>query len=336
KESLLAFFDGLILLQETCYEQAWEAFCEAVRLDAYQEPTLDEMLNATEFEQLRGRLGKLLHGILESDPFNDLVWYYLGLWYDDRGDDFKAMDAFANARSLEADNPRYDLEYADKLFDLERFEHALKVYATYFESPEAEESYETCMRMGRSYQLLGRLEEAKACFFRAIELDPDMFDTYQHLGECFVAEEKWGVAAYNYGRAVEQKNHTQDCWLGLALCHSATNDAEEAEAAFRHAIKMDVRFSDAYVSYALFLCDQGRETDALQLLTDALEDYRDASLLYGTVAVHLICQQRQRALAYLNDALAAYYADSSLLLEWYPDLREDREINAIFELHKPG
>lgn len=334
KHSLLAFFDGLLLMQVNRYDDSWHAFVEAVRLDPHQEPALDELLNATEFEYLRSQLGKVLQRVLNKDPFNDLVWYYLGLWYDDKGNDHKAMEAFANARSLQ-ENPRYNLEYADKLFDLDHYQRALKVYGAYFDSSESEESYETYMRVGRSYQMLGDIEKAKAAFFRAVELDPNMYDTYQHLGECFVMEEKWGVAAYNYGRAVEQLNHTADCWMGLALCQAAMNETEEAEIAFRQTLEMNDRFSEAIVAYAIFMVDCGRERDALNLMTDSLERYQDAGLLYGTVALHLMCNKRKLALEYLNDALGSYYEDHDLLLDWYPELNNDAEVQAIFALHRP-
>jgi len=334
KHSLLAFFDGLLLMQTKRYDESWRAFVEAVRLDPFQEPALDELLNATEFEYLRTQLGNVLQQVLNQNPFNDLVWYYLGLWYDDKGADHKAMEAFANARSLQ-ENPRYDLEYADKLFDLDQYQRALKVYGAYFDSQEAEESYETYMRVGRSYQMLGDIDKAKASFFRAVELDPNMYDTYQHLGECFVVEEKWGVAAYNYGRAVEQLNHTEDCWLGLALCQAAMNEAEEAETAFLQTLKMNDRYSEAVVAYAIFMVDCGREGEALNLMAASLERYQDAGLLYGTVALHLMCNKRQLALEYLNDALGNYYEDHDLLLDWYPELRNDAEVQAIFTLHRP-
>jgi tetratricopeptide (TPR) repeat protein len=335
KRSLLAFFDGLLLLQEGEITESWEAFSEAVRLDPYQEPALDEMLNASEFGTKRSHLGGLLEELLDQDPFNDLLWYYLGLWYDDGQRDMDALDAFANARSLNYQNPNYDLEYADKLFDLDRYEEALKVYQAYFASEEAEDSYETYMRMGRSHQVLGQLKQARQAFYRAIELEPSMYDIYQHLAECFVAEEKWGMAAYNYGRAVEQHGHTADCWLGLALCNAAINEPEEAEPAFLKALELDDRFSDAIVSYALFLIDQGREIDALDLLRESLERYNDASLLFGAVAIHLLCNKRRIALEFLNEALANYYKDHDLLLEWYPALRDDEEVQALLSLHRP-
>lgn len=335
KLSLLAFFDGLLLMQEGRNEASWHALREAVRLDPYQEPALDELLNAIEFEHLRRDLGKLFAYLLEKDPFNSLVWYYQGLWYDDAGQEQKAMDAFANARSLDNSNPRYDLEYADKLFDLEHYAQALKAYAAYFESGSGEETYETFMRVGRSYQLLGHTEEAKEAFFRAIKVDPEMYDAYQHLGECFVAQQKWGIAAYNYGRAVEQSSHTAECWLGLAMCHAAMNEADEAEPAFQRALAMDDRYSDGVLAYAIFLIDQGREEEAIGLVLESLDRYEDAILLYGLVAIYLMCGKRKRGLEVLNEALKKHYDAKALLLEFYPEMEGDREIEAIFKLYRP-
>ena len=334
KLSLLAFFDGLLCMQESRYRESCEALAEAIRLDPYQEPAYDELLNAPELSAFRREVGEVLRQQTELDPFNDIAWFYYGLWHDDGADDLAALDAFANARSLNPDRSSYDLEYADKLFDLEMYEPALQAYNAYFESDESEESYESCMRIGRSYQLLGHITEAKRAYFRAVELDPQMYDIYQYIAECCVAEEKWGVAAYNYGRAVELPNHTADCWLGLALCSSATNAPLEAEQAFLKAIEMDDQFSDAYVSYALFLVENGRELDALTMLDDVAENYEDAALDYGRVAILMLCGRRREALAALHEALASAYEDHELLFHWHPALEDDEEVKALLQLHK--
>ncbi|MCP9235818.1 lipopolysaccharide assembly protein LapB [Lewinella sp. JB7] len=334
KLSLLAFFDGLLCMQENRFRESFEALAEAIRLDPYQEPAYDELLNAPELAAMRKNIGKLLKRQADRDPFNDLTWFYLGLWHDDGGDDLAALEAFGNARSLNDGRGTYDLEYADKLFDLEMYEPALQAYGAYFDSDEAEESYETCMRIGRSHQMLDDFANAKKAYFRALEIDPEMYDIYQYIAECCVAEEKWGVAAYNYGRAVELPNHTADCWLGLALCSSATNSPLEAEQAFLKAIEMDDQFSDAYVSYALYLVEHGREADALQLLATVAVEYRDSALLFGTVAILMICNRRQQALTLLNEGLAEFYDDYELLFNWHPDLEQDRDVQALLQLHK--
>jgi len=219
---------------------------------------------------------------------------------------------------------------------VQRCRAALKVYASYFESGEAEESYETFMRVGRSYQLLGRLEEAKEAFHRAVKIDPHMYDTYQHLGECFAAQEKWGLAAYNYGRAVEQVNHTPECWLGLAMCHATVNEGAEAELAFQRARAMDDRYSDATLAYSLFLVEDGREREAMELIESALYQYQDEVLLYGAVTIHLMCNRRKTALEYLTEALRKHYDDRQMLLDFYPEIKGDSEVEAMFSLYRPG
>ncbi len=334
KLSLLAFFDGLLCMQENRFRESFAALSEAIRLDPYQEPAYDELLNAPELSGFRREIGELLRRQTDADPFNDLTWFYLGLWYDDGGDDLEALDAFANARSLNEVRSNYDLEYADKLFDLEMYEPALRAYNAYFEADEAEESYETCMRIGRSYQMLDELGPAKKAYFRALELDPEMYDIYQYIAECSVAEEKWGLAAYYYGRAVELPNHTADCWLGLALCSSATNAPLEAEQAFLKAIELDEQFSDAYVSYALFLVETGREADALTMLDDVAESFEDSALSYGRVAILMLCGRRKQALALLHDTLHDYYEDHDLLFNWHPELEHDSDVRSLLELHK--
>ena len=334
KLSLLAFFDGLLCMQENRFRESCSALCEAIKLDPYQEPAYDELLNAPELSAFRKEIGKLLRKQTGADPFNDLAWFYLGMWQDDGGNDLAALEAFGNARSLNADRSIYDLEYADKLFDLEMYEECLRAYTAYYASEESEESYETCMRIGRSHQLLGELSLAKKSYFRALELDPEMYDIYQYIAECCVAEEKWGVAAYNYGRAVELPNHTPDCWLGLALCSAATNASLEAEQAFLKAIELDEHYSDAYVSYALFLVENGRELDALKMLEDIHRTFNDAVLAFGYVAILMLTNRRKQALAKLHDALAEYYDDRDLLFNWHAELLEDREVQALLQLHK--
>ncbi len=333
KVSSLAFYDAQLFLQEGQFEEAWRAFRWSVRLDPWQEASLDELLNAGELETFRQKTGHFLRTMVDKNPFNDVLWFYLGIYYDDDGDDHAALDAFGNARSLNEDRAAYELEYADKLFDLEFYESALKGYAAYYEHPEAEDSYESFMRIGRSHQLLNQFKPAKEAFVKARELSPHMYDVYQHLGECYVGEENWAMAVYHYGQSVEQQQHTSDCWLGLALCQSALGQSSEAEAAFLKALEMDDHFSDAYVTYALFLVEQGRELDAVEVLKEARQDYQDAALLYGSVAVLLMCNRRKQALNQLNDALSAHYADHDMLLDWNPQLREDSDVAALLALH---
>ena len=100
------------------------------------------------------------------------------------------------------------------------------------------------------------------------------------------------MAAHYYERAVSCDNASADCWLGLACCSATTNESARAEEAFLKAIELQPTRSDAYVTYSLFLVEQGRERGAMAIIEEAKEHYFDAALAYGTVAVNLVCNRR--------------------------------------------
>ncbi|MEM9837009.1 MAG: tetratricopeptide repeat protein [Bacteroidota bacterium] len=330
----LVYYDGILLLQEGQVAPAFTAFCESIRLDPHQEAAMAEIIENQSFHRKLTSFIELLRELLEADSFNDLLWFYLGLSQDLNGDDVAAHEAFGFALALNDLRPDYQLEYADKLFDLDRFDQALKAYRRYFSLPEAEHSYETSMRMGRSYQMLENYHAAKDAYLRAAELAPNMYDIYQHLAECCLAEEKWGAAAHYYERSVNCPNHTADCWLGIAYCSATTNEPVRAEEAFLKALEMQPQNSDASVTYALFLVEQGRERDALGVIENARNYPIDAALAYGTVAINLVCNKRRAALMHLSEALSNYYDEHIYLLEWCPELADDPEIVAMLQLYK--
>lgn len=330
----LCFYDGILLIMDGQYAAAFTSLCESIRLDPLQEAALAEIVEQAPFHKKIGVFSELLSELLEKDAFNDLLWFYLGLSYDIQERDVEALEALSYALALNDQRPDYVLEVADKLFDLEHYEASLDAFRRYLKLPEAETSYETSMRMGRSYQLLEDYKNAKECYHRAAELAPDMFDIYQHLGECCIAEDKWGMAAHYYERAVKCPNHTAECWLGIAYCSATTNESARAEEAFLKALEMQPTHSDAYVAYALFLVDQGRERDAMATIEDARGKYYDPALAYGTVAIHLVCNKRRAALMHLSEALSEFYDEHVYLLEWSPELADDPEIAAMLQLYK--
>lgn len=331
----LVFYDGILLIMDGQVHEAYTAFINAFRLDPWQEAPLAELLDNKVFRKYRKSNLAVLEELSDQDPFNDLVWFYRGLILAELGEEYEALEAFGYALALNDLRPDYLLEYADKLFDLEHYDRALAIYQRYLKRPDAEQSYETNMRMGRSHQLLGRIEEAKNCFLAALELEPKMYDIYQHLAECCAAQHRFGLALHYYERSVRCEGATADCWLGLAVCASATNEEERAEAAFQRALNIEGRRSDVCVTYALFLVEQGRERDALGLIETAREEYSDATLAYGTVAVYLHANRRKQALVHLAEALRDHYEDHEFLLEWRPDLRDDAEFKAVIAYYRP-
>lgn len=330
----LVYFDGLLLAQEGQIAPAFTAFCESIRLDPLQEAAMAEIIENIDFHGRMSSFVALLDELLAEDAFNDLLWFYLGLAQDILQRDLGALEAFGYALALNDQRPDFIIEYADKLFDLDRYEEALDCYQRYLKLPEAEHTYETSMRMGRSFQMLEDYASAKDCYLRAVEAAPEMFDIYQHLAECCVAEEKWGAGLHYYERSIKCPNHTAECWLGVAYCSATMNEPVRAEEAFQKAIKMQPANSDGYVTFALFLVEQGREIDALNIIEEARTQFYDSALAYGTVAIYLVCNKRREALMHLSEALSEFYDEHIYLMEWCPELKDDQEIMAMLQLYK--
>lgn len=335
ERSNLVFYDGMLLMFDGQIHEAFTAFAEAIRLDPWQEAPLAELLDNEVFRKYRRSLLLLLEELSDKDAFNDLIWFYRGLTHNEMDHDQEALEAYGFALALNDQRPDYLLEYADKLFDLERFEEAIDIYQMYLKLPDAQQSYETNMRMGRSYQLINRIEEAKACFLLALELEPRMYDIYQHLAECCIQQEQFGMAAHYYERAVACDNASADCWLGLACCSATANESARAEEAFLKAIELQPMRSDAYVTYALFLVEQGRERSAMSVIEEAKEAYFDAALAYGVVAVNLVCNRRKEAIIHLAEALNNFYTEHVYLLQWCPELADDAEIAGMLQYYRP-
>lgn len=327
--SILAYYDAVLLAREGKIADAFQALCSSIRLDHWQEVAYEELCHEPAYSTFYAKLVEVLRQLTERDAFNDMVWYYLGIVYDNMGDDLAALEAFDYARSLDDEHPDYLIDYADKLFELENYERALDFYHRYLKLPEAFESFDTCMRIGSCYQQLEQIEPAIQVFLRASELNPRSYESYQHLGECLAYKEQWGKAAYYYDQAVSKKNHPAICWLGLACCRAAISEFQAAERAFIKATEHTSEFSDAYITYAIFLIEQGRELDALSIVEEARSNFLDATLAYGSVAIYCLCNRKKHALFLLAEAIEEFPESTDILFEWYPELEDDGEIQAL-------
>lgn len=333
-KSGLCYYKGVLYLAEGNIKSAFRELCTSIRLDPEQEAALAEIVENTVFHDRINKLIPLLQQLLEEDPFNDLLWFYLGLAHNIQQDEAASLNALEYALALNEDRADYAVELADRLFDLERYPDCLIAYERFLQMPEAELGYETCMRMGCAQQKLEQNEQAKFYFQKATELAPNMFDGFSHLAECYMEEEQWKKAIRCYEKAVRCRHFTSDCWLGLAHCYIAIEEIDQAEEAFEKAIEMPDNASQSYVVYALFLIAENRQEEALEIIEEAKEKYQDPTIAYGTVAVYLAANRRRTALIYLVEALSAYYDEHSFLLEWNPDLAEDPEIAAMLLLYK--
>lgn len=119
--------------------------------------------------------------------------------------------------------------------------------------------------LGVAQLQLGKPKEAQAAFERAIALDKNYAEGHHNLGLALAEQKQYPEAAAAFRRAIAQPLYTTPelAYYNLArlyLYH--LNDRQQAEEAFRAAIKLAPRFAPAYYELGVALNLQGRKDEA--------------------------------------------------------------------------
>jgi tetratricopeptide (TPR) repeat protein len=107
------------------------------------------------------------------------------------------------------------------------------------------------------------------------------------------------------GRQPEEELDDPSYWFSLG-CLFESEDAAEAEAAYRHAISKAAAYVDPYLNLGCMLCDSGRCEEAVALYRQALRHAPDEALLHFNLAVALEDMGRN------EESLASYEASLAL------------------------
>ena len=130
--------------------------------------------------------------------------------------------------------------------------------------------------LGLIYQQRGQLEEAKASFARAIEIDDDETDSHYQLGR--IAREEGRLAdAINHFDAVVRRNpeHSQnEVWREIGRSYFEAGQLEDARSAFERFIEKRPSDAEGRYRYGLTLHGLGRYDEAAAQMQACIEAVR--------------------------------------------------------------
>ena len=151
--------------------------------------------------------------------------------------------------------------------------------------PPATDS-EALKNQGNAFFSCGNLEDAAACYRRAIECNPHYAEAYTNLGNVSYAQGHSGEAIALFRKAIEYKPTLLPAHqnLGIALLDIGHND--QAEECFRQVIAMAPDNSAATQSLGVIAAERGDLSQAEILLRRAIElqaDYAEAHNNLGSL-----------------------------------------------------
>ncbi|HJS46490.1 MAG TPA: tetratricopeptide repeat protein, partial [Gemmatimonadales bacterium] len=101
---------------------------------------------------------------------------------------------------------------------------------------------------------------------------------------------RFDQVADEYRRSQRTNADRPESWLNLGTLEAQLQRADEAEAAYRHAIRLAPRFAAGHVALAQFLADRGREADGERVLREALASLPEAAELHHALGLSLVRQ----------------------------------------------
>jgi tetratricopeptide (TPR) repeat protein len=117
------------------------------------------------------------------------------------------------------------------------------------------------------------VEEAIACFDRALEVAPDNAGAHANLGKALIAARSFEAAIEHLERARELDPGSGFVHNNLGLARRSLGEPDRAVQAFTAAIEIDPSYGPAYINLGSLQRARGRNREALEAFEGAVESF---------------------------------------------------------------
>lgn len=277
----------------------------------------------------------LLEGLVARQPENALYQNDLGVVCYQLGDSGAAQRQYQAAHQLQPANPTFTRNLADLCFSaLGRVDDAIYLYLDLLK--QIPRDIETLINLGHICQAVGRSEEAKTFYRRALEIEPWNTDARQALSaqpqpmqqparsaDQLVSDARQLAQQGQADQARELLEQAIAQNPRLAVAHNdlgvvaySLGDSGAAQVAYEQAVKLDPTNSNFRKNLAdLYFVAAGRPDDAIQLYLELFQQNpRDIEILAG---LGQICQAVGRP-----EEAKTFYRRALEVEPWNREVRE--------------
>lgn len=194
-----------------------------------------------------------------------------------------------------------------------RYEQAIAAFAKVTElQPENDVGFQ---QLGTAYQAVGRNAEAKESYQRALTLRPSA-QLYSNLGTLEYSGGQYAAAVDAYRAAIKLRPNSAATHRNLGDALAKLNRLDEARTSYQEAVRLaevavKINPADprALAALAVYAAKAGRIDEARQHLSKAFALANDdVEVLFRAAVVEAIGRQADRAISYLERAVARGYS----------------------------
>jgi Flp pilus assembly protein TadD len=123
--------------------------------------------------------------------------------------------------------------------------------------------------LGRAYDGLGDVSNAVASFKRAIDINPEMFESYNNLGTVYFQNKDYALAEANFAAALRLRPETSASRYNLGLCYARQGRYSDATRELERVVQATPADAEALYELGLAYQRMGRTEDARRALQRA-------------------------------------------------------------------
>ena len=304
------FREGTVFLNEKRFDEAIEAFSEAIRLRP--EDSLAHYHRGVAYyekDDLDGAIADFSEAI-RLDPTNADWHQQRGRVYLEKGNKTEAYADFAQARKLGDTRPNPEAVEAYKLgqreYEASHFGPAIEHLSKALQlQPDLAAGYNL---RGMVRKSMGEFNLALEDTSKAIDLEPEDSALYANRAMVYVALDRHEDALADLDRAIELGVEEAIVFYGRARLRRHLGDLDGAIADYGEAIRLDPDDEDYFFGRGVVFLDQKEHAKAVADFTRAIELNPKNADAY-----------RHRALAHaVTNDLAACLADANKAIELNP------------------
>lgn len=177
----------------------------------------------------------------------------------------------------------------------------------------APESARTYVNIGNVYVGMGKIEEARESFRKAMELRPDYSEACYNLGNTYYDAGEKQEAIKWFKRAAELNPEYADAYYNLGIAYSQSGEMEQAVSSFRKATEVRPDYAQAYFNLGRLFSETGMEKEAILSYRKATEIRPDYSQAYNNLGnLYNAVGEKTEAARLYKKAIEAnpHYADA--------------------------
>jgi tetratricopeptide (TPR) repeat protein len=205
--------------------------------------------------QVQGNLAKAKHWYvkaLEIQPDFGEVYTNLATLYTQEKNWERALICYQKANYAQAEDTKTNSSQGVLAFNHGDIEVYIQGAEAFYAQRKFEQAAAACQRviqvkpdprvykiLGNARQAQGKVEEAKSCYAKAIELDPDFAEAYTNLGTLYAQEQQWQSAIAFYQKAIALQPNLASTYRNLARVWTQMGQLSEADECWFKAYSLE-------------------------------------------------------------------------------------------------